>query len=164
MHASVEAEDGRYFKKTLDQLDQVSFVRDRTGDLGDTAEEAEEGISEAEPEEDYASDAVPESPSIPPTKSQQQLDIEREWDLPQPGPTNQRRSSGDESDDESIGSRRSREALSDEDVCSGHLIQAVLCSLQAANDSHDSEPEDSRLLPLRKQPGEVCLDECRGQC
>lgn len=95
MHASVEAEDGRYFHKSLTQLDQVSFVRDRTG-LLEEVEEEDEGVesgsevanrntpSRAEsegPEEDYASDEMLYSPMNPAEKTQHQLDIESEWDL-----------------------------------------------------------------------------------
>jgi DNA ligase-4 len=114
VHASLEDEDGRYFNKTLAQLDQASFVRDRTGGGYDTRDEVNEKVDGDA--EEHASEEAPDSPMILPTKTQHQLDIENEWELHRPTSKTSNSLDGDETDHESIDWRRAKEAGFDEDV------------------------------------------------
>jgi len=96
VHASAEAEDGRYFDKSLRELDNVTFVRDRTGvDQGAQRDQAGQ-VEELEAEEEnYRSDSAHTSS---PKKTQRQLRLEQDWGLDRTG---RRRSQGRRSDAES---------------------------------------------------------------
>jgi len=120
VHASAEAEDGRYYNKTLAQLDQVTFVRDRAGDPSDNEgakyEDSNQNSSMTNPGENDASEETPDSPMIPPSKTQHQLDIEKEWDLHRPFKKRQEQTDSDESDHESIDWRKPKDTEIDEEV------------------------------------------------
>ena len=80
MHASKEDQDGRYYKKSLKEVDELSLVRDRIGQV-----ETED--LKKEPEEKAKGDTSAEDPVIEPperdrpSKSRRQLHIEDEWEL-----------------------------------------------------------------------------------
>ncbi|KAK4686832.1 DNA ligase 4, partial [Tremellales sp. Uapishka_1] len=78
--AGEDAIDGRYFNKTLEEIDNLSLVRDRGGVR---SEQDSDAGSENEGEE---SESVEDSPapvleSSPPEKPQRQLELEDEWGL-----------------------------------------------------------------------------------
>ena len=77
MYASAEDRDGRYFQKSLDEIDKISFVRDRGGsfEIGNPAAEKNDDT-----EDSYQSEEVEEA-NEKAAKTQVQLDLESEWDL-----------------------------------------------------------------------------------
>lgn len=59
VYASDEAKEDRYYHKTLEEIDGLSLVRDRTGRLDEEEEEEEEGEGEAEAEAEREEDQSP---------------------------------------------------------------------------------------------------------
>lgn len=58
----------------------------------------------------------PDSPMIPPTKTQHQIDVENEWELHRPATKTRHVVESQDSETESIDWRRAKEAGFDEDV------------------------------------------------
>lgn len=87
MFASEEAEDGRHFNRTLDELDQTTLVRDRSG-----ASPPEDASAEEESEEVEADEHAPSS------KSYGKATLEDEWGLSQPSKHRSTHHDGDEDD------------------------------------------------------------------
>ncbi|OCF31187.1 DNA ligase 4 [Kwoniella heveanensis BCC8398] len=139
VHASEEAEDDRYYHKTLEEIDQVSLVRDRTGNQRDE----EESVEEPEQDEVVEGDYDGEEEKIfdhECNKTEQQVKLEEEWGLRRsPKPMSSRSTSRAGSVEESdTDSERRKVDYKEEDE---------------ADDSHESEPEEEggnfRLLPVR---------------
>jgi DNA ligase-4 len=72
LNASDEDQDGRYFKKTLAQIDELSLVRDRTGHVDEDDE-----LDEPEPEVSEEDERVEDVPA----PSARQVKLEDEWGL-----------------------------------------------------------------------------------
>ncbi|WWD22515.1 hypothetical protein CI109_107008 [Kwoniella shandongensis] len=144
--ASDEAQDDRYFNKTLEEIDGISLVRDRTGHEGDDEEEEEEEGDEYENGDRNGNDrsgADEPDDGHELNKTQHQKEMEAEWGLHRsPGvaasaSTSRAGSVKEESDTDSESGRRAIVSKEEDE----------------ANDSHESEPEandeDLRLLPVR---------------
>lgn len=128
VHASAEAQDDRYYNKTLDEMDNLTLVRDRSGrgsrdeDNDDEQEEEQQGDKEEENEEadtrikkrksrhsnDHHDDAVPgrdeaedEANDRPePPKSDKQKELEDDWGLYRSrSPTGSESTKADEADE-----------------------------------------------------------------
>lgn len=92
LHASETDQEHRYYNKTLEEVDRLSLVRDRTGPQHDDARDQEgagedDAEEDEEAEEDGYGDQTNEGPvsarhdMAPSTKTRQQLDLEDEWGL-----------------------------------------------------------------------------------
>ena len=110
IHASEEDQDGRYYKKTLTEIDDLSLVRDRIGqddfepveevaDGGDDEQELAEREDPTKEEDEQEEGEREEQPSHPP-RSKKQLDMENEWGLHRSRPGS-REESGEEDPEES---------------------------------------------------------------
>jgi hypothetical protein len=77
VYASAEDRDGRYFHKTLDEIDNISFVRDRGGRRDIRYPDAGQ---DDQTEGSYQSDEV-EAANEKASNSQTELGLESEWDL-----------------------------------------------------------------------------------
>ncbi|WVR03601.1 hypothetical protein IAU60_000593 [Kwoniella sp. DSM 27419] len=146
VHASDEAQDDRYFHKTLQEIDQVSLVRDRTGDAQGSEEEEKPEDQEAGAASGDVSDVVEgdyddevDHIGHPVTSDAGQIKMEEEWGLRRsPIPASSRGTS--------------RAASVDESDTDSERGAADIKEEEEADDSHDSEPEpdgDYRLLPIR---------------
>ncbi|WWC85821.1 uncharacterized protein L201_000688 [Kwoniella dendrophila CBS 6074] len=141
--ASDEAKDGRYFDKTLSEVDHISLVRDRDGveDESDQEEldakgELEETEGRYEEEEDGITD------DYEPNKTADQVKLEEEWGLHRsPSPISSKATS-----------RATSRAASVEESDTDDERNMQYKEENEDNDSHKSSPdpeENFRLLPVR---------------
>ncbi|WVW81787.1 hypothetical protein I302_103784 [Kwoniella bestiolae CBS 10118] len=137
LFASDEAEDDRYYHKTLEEIDAMTLVRDRGGSTG-VDEDGEEvnGVEEEDVDYDAEEDGVDNGHEA--NKTAEQVKMEEEWGShrsPSAGSSRatSRAASVDESDTDDERAMEYKEEEED-------------------NDSHESEPEleeGFRLLPVR---------------
>ncbi|KAK8845565.1 hypothetical protein IAR55_006280 [Kwoniella newhampshirensis] len=140
VYASEGAQGDRYFNKTLDEIDRLSLVRDRTGHEGDAEnreEDDQDGDKHSEAEGEGDEDNHDRS------KTQHQREMEAEWGLhrsPVPtasAATSRAGSIKEESDTDSESERRATVFKGEDD---------------GEQDRHESETEadeDYRLFPVR---------------
>lgn len=90
VNASEEDRNGRYYHKSLEEVDELSLVRDRTGqnqvgDEGSDEELVEVAEDDVKDEDDHAEKEVDERLS----RFRRQLDMEDEWGLHRSRPASQ---------------------------------------------------------------------------
>ena len=101
--ASDEDRDGRYFKKTLEELDHLSLIRDRIGQALEQAEDSDEEVVKAVDEEDEQIEDEQEYDGRQdegeyPSRLRKQLKLEDEWGLHRSRPVLQTDSENGEKD------------------------------------------------------------------
>jgi DNA ligase-4 len=87
VYASDEAEDGRYFNKTLEEVDRLSLVRDRDGGANiadDDASDVDDGPVLASRPADEEEEEPEEDTFARPIRTQGQIQMEDEWGLSEP--------------------------------------------------------------------------------
>lgn len=121
LEPSEEAKDGRYFHKTLAELDEMTLVRDRTGsgakrprdEMEEEAEEQEENVDEEVVEEEDESGEVREHNKTPAkqtaSRTEKQKDLEAEWGLDRTPPDSPRKAAKRVEDQEDSGAETEEE-------------------------------------------------------
>ena len=77
VHASKEAQSGRYFNKTTEELDQLSLVRDRNGRRNADGAEREDEEQELQADDSIMRDGSPPEANV----STRQREMEADWGL-----------------------------------------------------------------------------------
>ena len=105
VHASEKDQDGRYYRKSLGEVDEVSLVRDRTGRgaAGDLASELAVNVDAESPD---GMDDVQSEEEERPMKPSRQLDLENEWGLHRSRPASQEESERDGKEESETDSER----------------------------------------------------------
>ncbi|RSH81465.1 DNA ligase (ATP) [Saitozyma podzolica] len=170
VYASDEAKEDRYFHKTLEEIDSLSLVRDRTVRL-DGEEEEEEGEAGAEAEWDEDQSPPPVSPEVAEggqrrksgrvepleaEKTTRQKEMDQEWGLyrdvdgkERGASSHRRRGAGGGSDSEGEMEKAEEEGYASASENDSHASDQEDVSDDETGDADEGPDQAYRLLPVR---------------